>query len=71
MRFSRHAGPDPAYRRSRKSWIPAFAGMTILIERAIYKQTLVKLKSEKKEKFYNIFVSSNPYIIRKIGFSNY
>ena len=31
----------------------------------------VKLKSEKKEKFYNIFVSSNPYIIRMIGFSNY
>src|SRR4030042_3001571 len=36
----RHAGLDPASRRSSKYWIPAFAGMTILIEGVIYKQTL-------------------------------
>ena len=52
----RHAGLDPASRRRpdesrepsqtlgpgfhREPWIPAFAGMTILIEMAIYKQTL-------------------------------
>jgi len=38
----RHAGLDPASRRSRKSWIPAFAGMTTLIEGVICKQTLNK-----------------------------
>jgi len=37
-----HAGLDPASRRSRKSWIPAFAGMTTLIEGVICKQTLNK-----------------------------
>jgi len=35
----RHAGLDPASRRSSKDWIPAFAGMTTLIEGAILKQT--------------------------------
>ena len=28
----------------REPWIPAFAGMTILIEGAIYKQTLINSK---------------------------
>jgi hypothetical protein len=37
----RHAGLDPASRKCLKGWIPAFAGMTILIERAIYKRTLI------------------------------
>ena len=52
----RHAGRDPASRRRpdesrepaqrldpgfhREPWIPAFAGMTILIEAPIYEQTL-------------------------------
>ncbi len=52
----RHAGLDPASRRRagesrepsqilnpgfhRGPWVPAFAGMTSLIERAIYKETL-------------------------------
>ncbi len=43
-----HAGLDPASRRFRKIWIPAFAGMTILIEAAIYKQTLIKEKFGKR-----------------------
>jgi hypothetical protein len=33
----RHAGLDPASRRSSKDWIPGFAGMTTLIEGTIYK----------------------------------
>ena len=57
MRLCRHAGPDPASRRrpdesrepsqrlgpgfQREPWIPAFAGMTLLIEDDIYKQTLI------------------------------
>jgi hypothetical protein len=32
MHFTRHAGPDPVSRRSRKEWIPAFAGMTTFLE---------------------------------------
>jgi hypothetical protein len=32
MHFSRHAGPDPASRRYRKDWIPAFAGMTTFLQ---------------------------------------
>jgi hypothetical protein len=32
---------DPGFHR--EPWIPAFAGMTILIEVAIYKQTLMNL----------------------------
>jgi hypothetical protein len=59
MRLSRHAGLDPASRRRpdesrepsqrlgpgfhREPWIPAFAGMTVLIEEAIYKQTLINV----------------------------
>jgi hypothetical protein len=34
----RHAGPDPAsspaFVRDQKNWIPAFAGMTILMEQS-------------------------------------
>jgi len=40
--FCCHAGPDPASRMFRRDWIPAFAGMTILTEAAIYKRTLMK-----------------------------
>ena len=32
MYFPCHAGLDPASRRSRKDWIPAFAGMTAFLE---------------------------------------
>jgi len=32
MRLFRHAGPDPASRRRRKNWIPAFAGMTAFMD---------------------------------------
>jgi hypothetical protein len=58
----RHAGLDPASRRrpdesrepfrrpdpgfQRELWILALAGMTILFEAAIYKQTLIRNKIE-------------------------
>ena len=48
----RHAGLDPASRTSLKSWIPAFAGMTILgFEGAIYKQKLSDCSTERRENY--------------------
>jgi hypothetical protein len=42
MRLVRHAGLDPASRGIRKSWIPAFAGMTPLRIPLVYGQTVTE-----------------------------
>jgi len=45
MHLFRHAGLDPASRRSWKYWIPAFAGMTTFMKTVVYGQTLIRIVS--------------------------
>jgi hypothetical protein len=46
MGLFRHAGLDPASRDPKKNWIPAFAGMTKKRQKAIYKQTLIRVRPQ-------------------------